>query len=254
MGTINKNIFKQHSEVRTQLQTRHEQMVNDINQESVDIANELGDYIEQVADMIFSHHTTILEALGATVTISESSTATSGSGGRRLQERMLPTELDVTWPEGLSSFWHKLQVLDINTEDIINWAKTLKAGVVSIQHALDIEVPGEEPEEPREKRGKKHRPKHEKRRLAMNAEEKASLSEAFQANMIDKVEELKSDMEDVTSKIETIETKVEELKSGVESKVSAIENKMETMMGMLAQLIEQQSMEGESGNVQTLAE
>jgi len=69
LRTINKNVHDQHKEIRSQLQSRHTLMENHINTLTTKYTNHLGDYTEQVADMIYQHHQMLSEKIGVTSTI-----------------------------------------------------------------------------------------------------------------------------------------------------------------------------------------
>lgn len=78
LNVINDNMYNQHTEVRNQLQTRHQQMVNDINMNTVNAINE--------------QTCVILRAMGAECDTS----------GRRLEGEVPEVNVEVWWPDNAS--------------------------------------------------------------------------------------------------------------------------------------------------------
>ena len=63
LGTVNKNMITQHTEMRKNLQDRHGDMVNDINKLSTDIGNKLGEYTQTVTTTLGDHHRSLNNTL-----------------------------------------------------------------------------------------------------------------------------------------------------------------------------------------------
>merc|ERR1712194_484588 len=253
LGTINKNIHDQHKEIRAQLQNRHTLMENHINQVSTKYTNHLGDYIEKVAGMIYSHHDMMFNKIGAIVqdqtgvleektslpneefvpaplspseappdNSNESSSENSSSAQDiQLNQWNLPPQLDVEWPKGHSSLW------ELISNEVGDYVEEVG---ISVLTALGADVVA-------------------RRRLAGTSERHFELDVKWPtggSHVLDEVKNHHSEKVDrleakIVSQVVGVEDKVvgvEEKVVGVEEKVDRLEAKMEAKMTKIENMIE----------------
>lgn len=271
--------FDQHMQMRSDLQTRHVDMVNVVNEQSTALSNHLGDYVEDVANMIYQHHTLIIEKLGLAIsdddqppkapvetyipathdpTGSPTIPPVSTINMKGFKDfKPLPQPLKVSWPNGHKNF------RDLIYHDLADYVDEVG---VTLLEALGARVTAST-ETPRDEEGTNRHFEFDVRwpngkntfweAIGIDSDFKIDTDNDEDLEWMSKTGRhrlegrtvtvdgnptetwLKEEMKELKK---TVEGKVETVESkvdAIEGKVESMEGKMEAMMNMMMQLLDQ---------------